>query len=63
MSSLKNFREMAGYTQEQAAHELGVSRPTYIAWEKDPKRLRVWRAFQIAELFKFDPEKVFDLEA
>lgn len=56
---LKEARIAANYTQQEAADQLGISRPTYIAMEKNPGRVKVDVAFQLAELFGVSVDDIF----
>lgn len=49
MASLKELRESKGLTQEQVASRIGVSRQTYLSYESNIGRVKMWRAQQIAD--------------
>ena len=44
-------RKKARYSQEAAAGELGISRPTYAKLEKNPEIIEIGMAKKIADLF------------
>lgn len=50
--NLREARERANMTQQEVANELGISRPTYIAMEKDPGRVSIVEAQHLSELLK-----------
>ena len=58
-NKLKIYRAMKDITQEELAKELGVTRQTIIAIEKDKYDPSLVLAFKIAEFFKVNIEDVF----
>lgn len=56
---IKEARENARYTQEQAAERLGMSRPTYSKIEKKPDVASIEDAKKIAALFGVSVEDIF----
>jgi DNA-binding XRE family transcriptional regulator/uncharacterized phage-associated protein len=48
---LKKLREKSGFTQDDIAQKIGVSRPTYMQIEKEEKDLEIEQAKKIAALF------------
>lgn len=56
---IKEARENARYTQEQAAERLGMSRPTYSKIEKNPDVASIEDAKKIAALFGVSVEDIF----
>lgn len=56
---IKEARENARYTQEQAAERLGMSRPTYSKIEKNPDVASIEDAKKIAALFEVSVEDIF----
>lgn len=56
---IKEARENARYTQEQAAGRLGMSRPTYSKIEKNPDVASIEDAKKIAALFGVSVEDIF----
>lgn len=57
--NIKEARENARYTQEQAAERLGMSRPTYSKIEKNPDVASIEDAKKIAALFEVSVEDIF----
>lgn len=51
---LKHTREQAGYTQEQMARSLGVSRPTYTLWENGKREPDIETIGKLVEILKID---------
>jgi putative transcriptional regulator len=58
-NNLKVYRAMQDLTQEELAKELGVTRQTIIAIEKDKYDPSLILAFKIAEFFKAQIEDIF----
>ena len=58
-NNLKVYRAMQDLTQEELAKELGVTRQTIIAIEKDKYDPSLILAFKIAKLFKAQIEDIF----
>src|SRR3990172_6681402 len=48
---LKLLREQSGFSQEQLADELGISRPTYMQIEKGERKLTISEAKKLAGFF------------
>ena len=61
MATLREVREKAGMTQAEAAKRLGVSRPTYAAYEANVGAVKIWRAEQIAEVFGITLKDIVDM--
>jgi len=61
-NKLKIYRAMQDITQEELAKELGVTRQTIIAIEKDKYDPSLVLAFKIAGFFKVNIEDVFVYE-
>jgi len=61
-NKLKIYRAMQDITQEELAKELGVTRQTIIAIEKNKYDPSLVLAFKIAEFFKVNIEDVFIYE-
>lgn len=57
--TLREAREEAGFTQQEMANELGISRPTYIGLENDPTRATVLQARRICEILSRSYEHIF----
>jgi DNA-binding XRE family transcriptional regulator len=53
---LQKFRKKAELTQEIVAHQLGISRPTYIQLEQGKRGLTLNEAEKLAKLFKLSLE-------
>jgi putative transcriptional regulator len=58
-NKLKIYRAMNDITQEKLAKELGVTRQTIIAIEKDKYDPSLSLAFKIAKLFQVKIEDIF----
>jgi putative transcriptional regulator len=58
-NKLKVYRAMHDITQEELAKELGVTRQTIIAIERDKYDPSLILAFKIAEFFKTQIEDIF----
>lgn len=58
-NKLKVYRAMHEITQEELAKELGVTRQTIIAIEKNKYDPSLILAFKIAEFFKVQIEEIF----
>ena len=53
---LKLLREQSGFSQEQLADELGISRPTYMQIEKGERELTISEAKKLASIFSLNLE-------
>lgn len=49
--SLRELRARMNWTQKETADKLGVSLPTYNAWEKDISNVAVSKVNAVANLF------------
>lgn len=58
-NKLKVYRAMSDITQEELAKELGVTRQTIIAIEKEKYDPSLVLAFKIAKFFKVEIEDIF----
>ena len=58
-NNLKVYRAMKNLTQEELAKELGVTRQTIIAIEKDKYDPSLILAFKMANFFKSSIEDIF----
>jgi DNA-binding XRE family transcriptional regulator len=58
--ALRTAREALGYTQENAAYEIGVSRATWIKWESGETCPDAVQVALICDLFKIEPAKLFN---
>lgn len=57
--TLREAREDAGYSQQEMADKLGVSRPTYAGIEANPDRATVLQARRICQLLSRSYERIF----
>lgn len=57
--SLKEAREEAGYTLQEMADKLGVSRPTYTRIEAHPDKATIAQAKRICEILSRNYERIF----
>ena len=57
--TLREARENAGYSQQEMADELGVSRPTYAGIEMNPDKATVLQARRICQLLSRSYERIF----
>ena len=62
-NKLKIYRAMQDITQEELAKELGVTRQTIIAIERDKYDPSLVLAFKIAGFFKVNIEDIFVYES
>jgi putative transcriptional regulator len=58
-NNIKVYRAMGNLTQEELARELGVTRQTIIAIEKEKYDPSLTLAFKIAKFFKVPIEDIF----
>lgn len=56
---LKNYRTAAGYTQEELADKLNVTRQTINAIEQGKYQPTLYLAWQCAKFFKVNIEDIF----
>lgn len=57
--TLEDARKNAGFTQQDMADELGVSRPTYAGIEANPDKATVLQAKRICEILSRPYERIF----
>lgn len=57
---LKLLREQGGFSQEQLADELKISRPTYMQIEKGERELTISEAKKLASIFSLSLESFLD---
>jgi len=57
--TLKQWRQVKGFTIEQMAKACGVSMNTYSAWEANPGKVKVENALKIAEIFGTSIDDIF----
>ncbi|HVU75581.1 MAG TPA: helix-turn-helix transcriptional regulator [Candidatus Paceibacterota bacterium] len=60
-NTVQALREASGVTQEELAHEIGVSRQTVIAIEKGNYTPSVLLALKLARYFKKHVDDIFSL--
>lgn len=59
VETLEEARKDAGYTQQDMADELGISRATYASIEANPDRATVLQARRICQLLSRSYEHIF----
>ena len=59
--ALRDRREQLGLTQEQAAEQIGVSRQTFLAWEREDRKPTVDAYRGIASFLDITIEEFFAL--
>lgn len=57
--TLRQWRRVREITVLDMATRLGVSKPTYIAWERDPSKIRISYAEKIADILGVSREDLF----
>lgn len=57
--TLEAARINAGYTQAEAAAELGLKPTTLAGWEKDSTKLSYIQAHRLAKLYGIQPDLLF----
>ena len=57
--TLKQWRQVKGFTIEQMAKACGVSMNTYSAWEANPGKVKVENALKIAGIFGTSIDDIF----
>ena len=71
VNNLKELRKKAGYTQDELAKEIGISKRTLAYWEKGENNIKPEKAEELAKLFNVsvayllgytDNKKVYDDE-
>lgn len=56
--NLKTWRANSGYTIQDVADKLGVSKPTVIKWEKPESKLPTLVRFALAKLYDIDIDSI-----
>ena len=56
---MKSFRARAGYSQEQVAKKLGITRQTFVIYEKNPGIMTIETFGKLKDLYGDDFETVF----
>ncbi len=51
-NKIRQLRESKGLSQDNLAHELGITQPSYARLEKQDERISITRLIQIATLLK-----------
>lgn len=57
--TLRELRARKNKTQEEVARDLGISTPTYNAWEKDISNVSVSKVYAVAEYFGVTIDEVY----
>ena len=57
--TLRQWRRVKDITVVDMAERLGISKPTYIKWERDPSSIRIGYAEKIAAILGVKREDVF----
>lgn len=58
---LVEWRRAKGITQDEMAKMLGISKPTYVRWERKPEEIRIGFANKIAMIFETDLSNIIFL--
>lgn len=56
--TVREYRRMREISQTEMAEMLGIHVNTYIAWEKDPKKIPVDKAMNICNIFGVDIDSI-----
>lgn len=59
MKTIKEARENLGITQAKMAEYLGISRPTYAAYEMNPGRLTIAQAKRVCYVLGIPYDDIF----
>ena len=51
MNRLKDLRQNKKLTQQELANEMGITKRTYIYWEKGDRQIKPEKAQQLADFF------------
>lgn len=57
--TLEAARVMAGYTQAEAARQLGIAPSTLASWENNSTKLSYLEANRLAKLYGIEPDLLF----
>lgn len=57
--TLREAREQAGFTQQDMADKLGITRPTYASIETNPDKATVLQARRICQILSRNYERIF----
>lgn len=55
---LRELRARKNVTQKEVADYIGVSTPTYIAWEKDVSNVGIAKVYELAKYFEVDIKEI-----
>lgn len=58
---LVEWRRAKGITQDEMAKMLGISKPTYVRWERKPDNITIGFANKIAKIFETDLSNIIFL--
>lgn len=58
---LVEWRRAKGITQDEMAKMLGISKPTYVRWERKPDNITIGFANKIAMIFETDLSNIIFL--
>lgn len=58
-NNLKSYRVKMGYTQENMAELLGITRTTYCDYEVNPSKLNIEKLTNIAQILRCDLSSFF----
>lgn len=59
MQTLRETREQKGVTKAAICRHLGISKPTYDAYENDPSSMKVGTAIKLAEFLGVSVQDIF----
>ncbi len=52
MLKLSEWRRARAISQPEMAKQLGISMPTYVRWERNPGKIPIEKAYQIANILE-----------
>lgn len=58
---LVEWRRARGISQPEMAKNIGISMPTYVRWEKDPGKITMAKASEIAKILEVDMSDIIFL--
>lgn len=61
LSNIAKARQARGYSQEQVANAIGVSRPTYVQLESGKKDLTIRQVEMLASMLRVSPDEVLGI--
>lgn len=59
LEKLREFRQIEGFTYQQVADEVGISKEYYWMIENGKRRLSYELSVKIAKVFKVNPDDIF----